>query len=165
MAADPISITDELGGGESYFDRYTDYRHISIQVADAVNSAVQSYALVDSLHVEGASFQPIQAAQARADILAAAMMLRIELEDERDDDAADETFGEIVDEWAGEEGYIRQLQQTSLYDECPDWLHEFVADIRRAAWHLGYLKAGRYETEGPEPDPDPETTFEEVDDE
>lgn len=48
-------------------------------------------------------------------------------------------------DWTDEpdEGYLRELRDIQLQNECPDWLEQFVLDIKTAGFELGYLQAGR----------------------
>jgi len=56
-------------------------------------------------------------------------------------------------------GYFDALSEIRLQQECPDWLEDWVIDIRTAGWEIGYLQAGR--SVSPEPDvPDPDEEFE-----
>lgn len=42
-----------------------------------------------------------------------------------------------------DEGYLGQLNEIKLHQECPDWLEDLVLDIKAAGFELGYLQAGR----------------------
>lgn len=66
---------------------------------------------------------------------------------------ADKGLDEIEDESGAErpsEGFVGALKDIQLHSECPDWLYQFVLDIRTAGYELGYLQAGR--TVDKEPD-------------
>lgn len=132
---------------DTRWDGYSDYRLVSGRIARTVDDAIEAYAVIDARHSEGASVPPSLAADARASILTAAMMLQNELEQDKEEV---ELYQDILDRWQGEDGFIRQLDHVRLTDGRPGWLYEFVLDIRRAGWQLGYLQAGR--TESAEPD-------------
>ena len=51
-----------------------------------------------------------------------------------------------MDKWEGEEGYVNRFRRTPFNGTGDlEWFGDFVSDIRRAGWELGYLKAGREE--------------------
>jgi len=138
--------------GDGGFEGYSDYRFVSRRVAESVDEAISAYALLESLHVENAGADPHDIARARARIVSAAMRLVPEMEAERGDES--KPYDGILTKWqdGGEDGdgYLIRMRDQSLYEENPDWLHDFVTDIRRAAWHIGYLKAGRRESSAPD---------------
>lgn len=149
--------TSDDGDGGKVWDGYSDYQTISSRIGRNVFNAIDAYADIHSLHTEGARVSAREAATARAEILSAALSLKPELESQykTNDDIAD-----IVDRWdngrggAGsgidvpDEGFIDAFNDTRLSTENPEWLYQFVIDIRRAGWELGYLKAGRHEETG-----------------
>lgn len=122
------------------WEGYADYEKVSVDIAESINKAVRAYSHIDSIHAEGAPMQPGMAARARSRILAAAIQLRTEMEDDKE---VDEFYQEALGRWEGEDGYITRLSSISLREQCPGWLFQFVTDIRRAGWKLGYLQAGR----------------------
>lgn len=138
------------------YEGYTDYQSTSNRIGRSIDEAVDAYAAIDSLHAEGARVRPQRAAEARRYILAAALKLVPELEANRNG-KDDDIYGEILDRWIGdgeaangdgdEEPFIDRLRDVSLQTECPDWLYQLVADIRKAGWEVGYLQAGRTVTE------------------
>lgn len=130
------------------FEGYSDYQTVSQSIARSIDNAVEAYVLVQSRHTEGARMNAETAAEASSHILGAAMKMLPELEanaksEEETDDSVEEIYTDILESWQGEEGYIEQLKRAQLVNECPSWLHDFVYEIRRAGFHLGYLKAGR----------------------
>lgn len=147
------SNTGEEGDGGPDWDGYSDYAYVSYQISSAIDNAIDAYASLQSLHDEDTKIKPSQASNARRPILSAAMRLLPELEKQKD---ANETYGEMVDEWTEdgveEQGYIEALREANLQRDCPDWLYDFVLDLRRAGWELGYLQAGRYEDDEDEDD-------------
>lgn len=140
-----MSTDDDRG---SRWEGYSDYRVVSGRIARTIEDAVEAYAVIDARHSEGASVSPELASDARASIMAAAMMLQHEMERERGDD--EKPYDEILSRWEGEEGFLRQMDTVQLRQVRPAWLHEMVLDIRRAGWELGYLQAGRTESQKPE---------------
>jgi len=138
-----MSKVDEPADGAEW-QSYSDYRAVSQQVARAVDEAVAAFAEIESMHVEGVKIRDREAAQARARIQTAALMLLPELEQNKDN------YGELLGRWTGDEGYFGQLDDVSLRRSCPDWLEQFARDIREAGFRLGYLQAGRYEADGVE---------------
>jgi len=122
------------------YEGYSDFNVVSRNVANAVDNAVDSYAQIQSLHCEGKNVKPELAAEGSAHILGAALRLLPEL---KADSESVEKYEQMLEDWDGDDGYIERLKGTSLISSSPDWLGDFVVDIRAAAWHLGYLKAGR----------------------
>lgn len=143
MATKPTPGGD-IGPADTEWDAYSDYKLVSKWVTKSIRDAIEAYALLDQGSMTGYKIDTGDRARFRADILAAALRLRIELESEarRDEDYA----VEILDRWEGEDGYIERFRnlpagQTHQFEHFA----EFVSDIRRAGWELGYLKAGREE--------------------
>lgn len=129
------------------WEGYSDYQLVSKRVGQSVFDAIESYALLQSAMIESASINPDRIAEARADILAAALRLVVEMQAE----SHQEEYQKILNDWEGEEGYLSQFQALSIQqDGLPGWVSEFVSQIRTAAWELGYLKAGRRAKEEPE---------------
>lgn len=147
------------GNGHREFEGYSDYRTVSNRVGGSIDQAIDSYATLAALHGEGARVRPQMAAEARRDIEAAALKLLPELEANEDatggdgDDEAADFYADVLERWQGDDGYLAELREQSLQDECPDWLYKFVTDIRRVGWEIGYLKAGRVTSE-PDLEPD-----------
>lgn len=153
-----MATSDDSGGEGKVWDGYSDYATVSSRIGRNVFNAIDAYADVHSLHVEGARVKPREAATARAEILSAAMSLKPELENQKETNEAIET---ILDRWDGgsgdddvpvevpDEGFLRAFDDVQLSVNDPSWLYQLVIDIRRAGWELGYLKAGRHEDAGP----------------
>lgn len=126
----------------SSFSNYTD---IAQDVHEAVVGAIEWQAFINACHREGARVQPEDAANASGQIMSAARRLLTELRQERD---SEQKYDEILKRWEGEngkKGYIEQLAETSLSENNPAFLHQFVEDIHEAAFEIGYLRAGREE--------------------
>lgn len=148
------------GDGRTRWEGYSDYETVSKSVAQSISDAVDAYAWLQGRQQEDASVNPEQAADARADILGAALKLYVEMqqEHERGNDEYDamlerwgyETDNDGVDEERGP--YVQEFHELRLTDKVPGWLFQFVMDIRTAGWKLGYLQAGRRERL---PDEDP----------
>lgn len=132
---------DDLEPGTRW-DSFSVYGEVSKDVADAVQAAIDAYSHIDSIHAEGADVAPKRAAEARACILAAAHRLMTELENERDQV---DLYDDILERWEGQDGFIQRMGQVRLNSMSPGFLHQFVRDIHRAAWELGYIRAGRAE--------------------
>lgn len=135
---------------ESRWEGYSQYEQVSSVIASQINDAIKAYSIIDSIHAEDAPMRPAIAARARSKILAAAIQLINEIENDAD---SVEYYQQVVDRWEGEDGFIRLLSQQSLQEECPGWLFQLVTDIRKCGWELGYLKAGRQNRKSP-PDQD-----------
>jgi hypothetical protein len=151
VAVDP----DEGGDGDGAthrWDGYSDYRTISLRMASAVSDALDAYSRIDSAHAEGAKVSPELAARLRSRIQYAVMELIPELEQDRE--AVDE-YDEILTRWKDGEGdtpgVVSRLDDVSLRTECPGWLFQIMLDLKTAGWKLGYLQAGRVESEPDDP--------------
>lgn len=138
---------DSDSNRSTQYEGYSDYSAVSRNVSTAVDEAVEAYALIQSHHTEGARVSPETGAEAAAHILGAALKLQPELENDRDQN---DTYDNMLDSWQGDDGYIERLKTTPLSSNCPDWIGEFVVDIREAGFELGYLKAGRETDRGPD---------------
>jgi len=138
----------------SQWQAYGDYQSVSQRVAQSIDDAIDAYAQIQSLHQEGARVKSEPAAEARSRILSAALKLIPELEHdgERHSEILErwQTDGDIAATDDSELGYLQRLDSVRLTRSCPDWLHQFVIDIRTAGWELGYLKAGRSVDEEPD---------------
>lgn len=136
-------------GGE--WQAYSNYKSVTQSVAESINAALRSYAAIQSAHQEGAPVTAPEAAEARKNILAATLMLLGEMRAQE----GENDYGEVLARWEGSDdgddsdGFVRQLHEVRLTQECPNWLLNLVIDIRRVGWELGYLQAGRYEESGP----------------
>lgn len=149
---------------ETYFEGYSDYESVSKDIGQAVRDAIDAYAYIDGRHSQGARVRATDAASAYRRILGAAIRLLPELE--RNADAKDEV-GDIYDDWTGDgddDGQLDDLRSLSFQGPPPDWLFEFVVQIRAAAWELGYLQAGRSRKaeEGDPVEEEPMAMFEEA---
>lgn len=132
------------------WEGYSDYQQVSGGIVRTIESAVEAYAAVDAALTERQRVDPQLASDARAAITAAAMKLHYEMEQDRDQ--PDKPYADILDRWEGEDGYLEKWDNTKLTQGRPSWLYEFVSDIRKAGWELGYLQAGREtRTEGNDP--------------
>lgn len=152
-----MAAADESTDGE--WDAYSDYALVSKWVTKSIRDAMEAFALLDQATQTGYKIKSREEAQLRADILAAAMRLRVELESERDSGA--EYAEKILDRWDGEDGYIEQFRATGMRETNElDWFGEFASDIRRAGWELGYLQAGRKQEEDNHGDAEDSEVFE-----
>lgn len=144
MAQETERSNGEGTGSETYWEAYSDYQTVSKRVAHSVDEALDAYATLESHHLEGAQMSPGKAAQIRKRILSAALRLVVELEEEEE---SKNIYSDILERWRGEDeeddGFIKQLRGVQLKDTMPSFLLQMIIDIRRAAWHLGYIQAGR----------------------
>lgn len=134
----------EEGEADTVWEGYSDYQRVSIRIGRSIDEALDAYAELDSRHQENAPIPPNVAAEARTNILSAAMRLLPELEADRS--VEDKPYDEMLRRWrSGGDGagYLQRLNEVSLQQECPGWLFQLVLDLRTAGWHLGYLQAGR----------------------
>ena len=147
---DSASSTGDRG---AEWESYSDFKYVSYQISKAIQDAIDAYATLKSLHDEGSKVRSQEAARARSPILSAAMQLLPELEHNKN---SKQIYRKMVENWTesgvDDDGYIDALQDASLQHECPTWLYEFVYDLRKAGWELGYLQAGRYEEDEKEDD-------------
>lgn len=153
MAAD----ADQGGKRTERYEGFADYYSVSQRIARSIDEAVQEYATIQRTHAENGR---VNFDGAGGRILAAALRLLPELKDQRDTE--NDVYDEILVRWLDDEpenddlvvepeppmdGAIEQLMNARLKQGCPEFLHQFVIDIRRAGWELGYLQAGRHEAE------------------
>lgn len=160
MAAD---ADDGLASGTEW-EGYSNYEAVSRSVAKATDDAVDAYAWLQSLHREDASVRAQAAADASADIIAAALRLYVEMQQEHQE--GNDEYDEILARWGfdvndddvdgddrisigtdeAEDGFIAELHGVQLQSSMPAWMLQLVTDIRTAGWKLGYLQAGRRST-------------------
>lgn len=150
-------------GASQQWDGFSIYSEVSRDIHESVGQAIDSYSAVQASHSEGAKVRREEAADHKAAILAAAHRLLTEMEVEVERGSVNSSkYKTILSHWTGDDdsdGWLNELHRTNLTQESPDWLHEFIREIHQAAWHLGYLKAGREESTG---DSGPETSGREM---
>jgi hypothetical protein len=148
---------------ETQWDAYSDYQHVSRRVAKRISDATDAIQTINGAKKAGIKIQPANEKDLRADVMSAVTRLQTELENERE---SNETYDEILSRWHGEEGFIERFETMSVLDQRPEpWLNEFAADINRAGWELGYLKAGsetKDNSGGEKDDSDIQELFEEM---
>jgi len=136
------------------WEGYSDYEVVSKRIGRKVSNAIEAYSVLQGAGAERAQLSDYEYTQARAKILDAAMSLKVEIEREAANEPpnSDENiYTPIVDRWTdggdenAPEGYINEFMAMSISNggRVPGWVFTFVEDIRRAAWELGYLQAGR----------------------
>lgn len=135
---------------ETYFEGYSDYQSVSKDIGRSVADAVDAYAHIKAKHQQGDRVKVGRAAGCYEKILSAALRLAPELEREK---SVRDDIKKIHEDWVGDDsengnfGYIEKLEGLSLMSNPPDWLQTFVMQIRRAAFLLGYLQAGRMQSD------------------
>jgi len=138
-------------GTTTTWDGYSDYQSVSQCNARTIHDAVEAFAQIERGHKEGVKLGDKEAARAGSRIMTAAINVQTELAAYEDEN---EEYADLLESFNGPDGYVSRLRAVRLGHESPDWLLQFVRDIRRAGFMLGYLKAGREETkrdaEGPE---------------
>jgi len=135
-----LETDEEYDERDTRWEGYSDYRTVSQEMADSIQSAVRAYAYIDSAHQEGAKVTPAEAAEARARILSAAVSLIPEMDEDKD---TVELYDDVLERWQGDDGYVRRLSDTKLSQQSPSWLFKMVLDLRKVGWKIGYLQAGR----------------------
>jgi len=141
MASDPDSNTRWEG--------FSNWQNVSDRMARSIEQAIRAYTFLDSRHQEDARVQPKEAAKARSQILSPALRLMPELREERE---TVDVYDEILSRWqpdGEEDGFIHKINEVRLQESSPGWLLQFVLDIRKAGFELGYLQAGRTVKEEP----------------
>lgn len=132
---------------ETKWDAYSDYQDVSNRLTKSIDAAIEAFALLDQARQTGCKINSKHEMQERAEIVAAATRLRVELESESA--RGEEYAEEILDKWVGEgdeEGYLAKFRHAPRGGIADlEFLEEFATDIRRAGWELGYLRAGREE--------------------
>lgn len=132
------------------WDGFADYQTVSARISRSIHDAIEAATTVERAHKEGAGVDPQLAARASADILSAAIKMQTELGRYK---GGNPEYADLYESFDGDDGHVQKLRDVSLRDESPEWLFEFVVDIRRAGFELGYLKAGREETENTDTGP------------
>lgn len=151
---------DSDSSNNTRWDGFSDYKRVSDRVAQSCERAVRAYSFLDSRHQEDASVKPEDAAEVRSQILTPALRLLPEMQ--RDAENV-EMYEEMLERWQGsdddddDDGYITKINECQLQKTCPGWLLNFVIDIRRAAFELGYLQAGRTVKQDPDDPVEAET--------
>lgn len=136
------------------WEGYSDYEVVSKRIGRKVSNAIEAYSVLQGAGAERAELSDYEYTRARAKILDAAMNLKVEIEREAANEPpnSDENiYTPIVDRWTegtdenASDGYINAFMALSISrgGRVPGWVFTFVEDIRRAAWELGYLQAGR----------------------
>lgn len=136
--------------GGKQWRSYADYEAVKHDNFETLVKARKAYALLSSHNSHGKRPSTNQALMASARITNAAEMLELEVEINKHN----EPFDEIWERWSGEDGLIAQFRSVDLRETYPGFLDTLMDDMKRAAWHLGYLKVGRHEPA----DPDDDTT-------
>lgn len=125
---------------DTQWDAYSDYQHVSRQMSKRISDAIDAIQTINGAKKAGEKIKPPDETDLRADVMWAVTRLRTELENERE---SNETYDEILSRWHGENGFIERFETMSVIDQRRQpWLNDFAADINRAGWELGYLKAG-----------------------
>lgn len=147
------------------FEGYSDYQQVSKSIAQSVDNAMEAYAWAQSVDVEsvGGDDVNVSLAQARADILSAALKLYPEMQVEHH--KGNHEYDEFLHRWGWDPAdseldvdgepevlFLPEFNELSLWGGVPDWMLDFVMDIRTVGIKLGYLRAGRRERL---PDDDP----------
>jgi hypothetical protein len=129
---------------QSYFDGYSDYQSVSKDIGSAVADAIDAYGYL--IASDGRNNRQ-KKTRAHGRILAAAMRLLPEMEQSK---SVKPELEEIYQRWVGdseaEQGYLEMLEDADFGRQAPEWLTDFVFEIRKAAWKLGYLRAGKEKT-------------------
>lgn len=158
-----MSSQPDESAGETQWDAYSDYQHVSRHVAKSITDAVDAISTIKSAKVANEKLSTEAETDLRADVSGAVFWLQPELEQERD---SKEVYDEILSRWEGEDGYKRRFDGINVMDTQTDsWLGQFARDIKRAGWELGYLKAGSETTDrsgGEKDDSDIQELFEEM---
>lgn len=135
-------------GMDRNFEAYTNFNEVESNKFQAISKAIDSYELLEADHHQSGGTNPNRAIEARASIRRAAKMLLVEIDVNKDN----EPYDEIYERWTGDGGFIDEFKDLDLELECPEWLDDFLDDIRRASWELGYYRAGRKKPADPEDD-------------
>jgi len=126
------------------WDGYSDYQTVSQRITRSIHDAIEAAATIERAHKENARVDSGEAARAGSSIMFAAINVQTELQAYEDEN---EQYEQLLAKFEGDDGYVHRFRQAQLHTECPDWLYEFVVDIRTAGFELGYLKAGREQEE------------------
>lgn len=122
------------------FEAYSDYQHISREIAHDILDAGRAATAIQRYHNERGQYQAREVGEASASLLTPAYMLVEQMEMHR---GGNDTLDDILEDWNGENGYLVRIQETDFVNEYPEFMDEFVRQLHRAGLELGYLKAGR----------------------
>lgn len=134
---------------KTYFEGYSDYSSVSKDIAEAVARAIDGYGILVSRNPDRDKVKRAQQA-----MLAAAMRLLPEIEESM---SAKPELQEVHARWVGkgeDQGFIDEIEQVGFNHRPSEMLQQFAFDIRKAAFKLGYLKAGREERDSGSTDVD-----------
>jgi len=135
-----MSSRREDDEAQTEWDAYSDYQQVSRRVSKRISDAIDALQTINGAKKAGEKIKPPDETDLRADVMWAVTRLQTELENERE---SNEIYDEILSRWHGEEGFIERFETMSVIAQRREpWLNEFAADINRAGWELGYLKAG-----------------------
>jgi hypothetical protein len=136
-----MATSDDTGEGMTW-DGYSDYQQVAGRVASECQDAISCAAMLQRIDKTGGQATPREIAEAESRILSAALLLEPQLEEYG---GPEDEYDDILDDWRGEDGFIKRFRETDFYSGVPNWLFEFVGQINTAGLRLGYLEAGRAE--------------------
>lgn len=125
------------------YEAYSDYQHISREIAHDILDAGRAASAIQRYHSEGGEYDPRQIGEAAATVLTPALMI---VEQLKIYEGSSDELDKILDDWTGDDGYIARMRATDFVREDPAFLQEFVRQMHHAGLELGYLQAGREET-------------------
>jgi hypothetical protein len=142
--------SDGGDGGRSEWEAYADYQSVSERVAQSVADAIDALSRIEARGQVNRKHKDVETVD-RSSVLSAVAFLETELENGRE---SKQVYDDILTRWEGEDGYLQRFRIMGLRDlESEPWIRQFAKDLHRAAWELGYLKAGREEKQTPSGDP------------
>lgn len=108
------------------------------RIAESLHDAIEAISTIKAAENAEIEHSPKEETKLRTDVITAVVVLKTELEDERDDR---DVYDAILSRWEGEDGYISNFHGLDLKsDRSEAWLRDFANDIHRAGWELGHLK-------------------------
>lgn len=145
--------------GDKKWEGYSVFQEISSQLHKDVNNAIKAYAHINSLDTSHMGITPQASVKTKRAILGVSKRVYYEIQVNRHV----EDYREIYERWSGDEvdgdgeivagaddGFIERLEDADFTQGAPDFLPQLMDDLVKAAWTLGYIRAGVQKSADPE---------------
>lgn len=141
------------GDATTRWEGYSNYQLIAWQLAKDVNRAMKAGAKIQRYHQEDARVEPEVAAEASARLLTPALQFIPEMQAQLEIDDV-EVYEEVLERWLGEEGetgIVKEIAEHQFTETSPGFILDYLLDLKRVGWELGYLKSGRMQSQPEDP--------------